>query len=209
MMRRRDPFGEALAAIRNRVRTGAVPPSAPLVVEDLAADLRLSPTPVREALAHLAGCGVIEGRRAGGRGYAAWPLTGGELAHLYRLHEALAACAWDGGRDLAGPGAGTGGAVGDDLAARAEGFFARLARRGGGPLLRQMQDALADRLHLARLAEPRVLDDVAAELAALEAHDPAEQGLARALRDYHRRRLARAEIIARAAALGSAAAGAG
>ena len=92
-MRQRDPFGEAVTAVRDRVRTGRLPPGEPLVVEDLARDLGLSATPVREALAHLSGRGVIEGRRAAGRGYAAWPIAGDVLADLYRFQGLLASFA--------------------------------------------------------------------------------------------------------------------
>lgn len=196
-MRGRDPFGDAVATIRRRIRTGAVAPGAPLIVEALAQDLGLSPTPVREALSHLAGRGVIEGRRAGGRGYAAWPMTAGDLADLYSFQDLLAAFALEDPR-LAGPGAAPQSPP-DTYAARTEGFFHRLARgRAHAPLL-QVQAGLGDRLHLARLAEPQVLPDALAELAALEAHDLASPGLAAAVRAYGARRTAYAEPIARAA----------
>ena len=57
--KRRDTFGLALNELRVRVRDGRAAPGTPLMVSDLAEELKLSPTPVREALAWLAG----EGRR--------------------------------------------------------------------------------------------------------------------------------------------------
>ena len=59
-MRTRDPFGEALSELRMRLRQGELRPGAPLVVMDLAQSLGLSATPVREALAFLAGEGLID-----------------------------------------------------------------------------------------------------------------------------------------------------
>ncbi len=196
VMRRRDPFGDAVGMIRERIRLGRLPPGAPLIVEDLAKDLQLSSTPVREALAHLTGRGVIEGRRAGGRGYAAWPMTASELVDLYGFQGLLAAFA------LKAPTAGepvVAGLPPESIAERTERFFHRLARGRGGVTLLQIQGGLADRLHLARLAEPEVLPDVWAELAALEAHDRASQRLPSAIAAYGERRIAEAERIARAA----------
>lgn len=198
-MRRRDPFGEALGTIRERIRLGVIAPGAPLLVEDLAKDLHLSPTPIREALAHLAGRGVIEGRRAGGRGYAAWPMTASELADLYRFQDLLAVFALEAPTAVATLGAAE--PPPGSFAERTERLFHRLARgRGNAPLL-HIQAGLADRLHLARLAEPQVLPDAMAELAALEAHDLASLGLRDVVTAYSARRISGAEHIARAATL--------
>ena len=81
-MRTRDPFGEALSELRMRLRQGELRPGAPLVVMDLAQSLGLSATPVREALAFLAGEGLIEGRRGAARGYLAGRLGSAEIADL-------------------------------------------------------------------------------------------------------------------------------
>uniref|UniRef100_B0T8M1 Transcriptional regulator, GntR family n=1 Tax=Caulobacter sp. (strain K31) TaxID=366602 RepID=B0T8M1_CAUSK len=87
MGRDRDPFDRALIALRARlVRTGPLQ-GAPLLVTPLAAELGVSPTPVREALAWLAGEGVIA-RRAGG--YAAQIHDRESLARLYALAGLLA-----------------------------------------------------------------------------------------------------------------------
>lgn len=194
-MRSRDPFGRALAEIRGRIRSGAVLPGQPLIVDDLARDLRLSPTPVREALAFLDGEGLIVGRAIAGRGYVASSLTATELGDLYRLHAnqvvfAIAEAARRGHR-----AAMTEGGAGEakDLAEQAGELFARLVRAGGNLPLLRTHLALAHRLHRARIAEPRVLGGVEAELRDLSTCGP---GLAGAVRRYHRRRIAAREEIA-------------
>jgi hypothetical protein len=80
----RDPFGAALAAVRSRVREGRFGWGEPLVIKDLAQELRLSPTPVREALALLAGERLVERRR--GQGYLFPGLTTADVIDLYDLH---------------------------------------------------------------------------------------------------------------------------
>ena len=65
----RDPYGVALGAMRQFAREGRFEPGDPLVVTDLAAEIGLSPTPVREALACLAGEGLIERQRGKGSFY--------------------------------------------------------------------------------------------------------------------------------------------
>ena len=198
-MRGRDPFGRALAEIRGRIRSGAVLPGQPLIVDDLARDLRLSPTPVREALAFLDGEGLIVGRAIAGRGYVASSLTATELGDLYRFHAnqvvfAIAEAARRGHR-----AAMTEGEAGEakDLAERAGALLARLVRAGGNLPLLRTHLALAHRLHLARIVEPRVLEGVEAELRDLATSGP---GLVGAVRRYHRRRIAAREEIARLAA---------
>ncbi|MFN3487458.1 MAG: GntR family transcriptional regulator, partial [Planctomycetota bacterium] len=57
----------ALTAVRDRLQSGALPPGARATAVDLADDLGLSTTPVREALSRLAGEGLLEDRR--GQGY--------------------------------------------------------------------------------------------------------------------------------------------
>ena len=110
-MRSRDPFGLALAEIRGRIRAGEVLPGRPLVVDDLARDLQLSHTPVREALAYLTGEGLVVGREGRARGYAVSPLGASELGDLYRLHlSQIAFAIGEAARRgrLAPPGAGDG-----------------------------------------------------------------------------------------------------
>lgn len=65
-MRQRDPFGIALNSLRSAIAEGLAP-GQHLSVADIAASLRLSTSPVREALSRLCGEGLVEDRR--GLGY--------------------------------------------------------------------------------------------------------------------------------------------
>lgn len=82
----RDPYGAALGAVRSFADAGRFNPGEPIVVTELAAEVGFSPTPVREALACLAGQGLIERRR--GRGYFYPALTAAEIIDLFELEHA-------------------------------------------------------------------------------------------------------------------------
>lgn len=79
----RDPYGHALSTLRRLTHDGRFGWGEPLVVKDLAEEIGLSPTPVREALACLSGEGLIERRR--GKGYFFPALTGPDIIDLYDL----------------------------------------------------------------------------------------------------------------------------
>lgn len=79
----KDPFSAALDAVRDRLGSGRLAQGEPLTVTDLAHDLGLSATPIREALSRLAGEGLIEDRR--GRGYFARRIDIADLIELYDL----------------------------------------------------------------------------------------------------------------------------
>lgn len=83
----RDPYGAALGAVRRFAETGRFIPGEPIVVTELAVEVGFSPTPVREALACLAGEGLIERRR--GRGYFYPRLTAAEVIDLFELQLAF------------------------------------------------------------------------------------------------------------------------
>lgn len=170
---------------------------------DLARALDISATPVREGLAYLAGEGLIDGRRGKVRGYATWRLSGADLADLYRLHSShvLFALAEAGRR-----GARLGlrerldgvldqGSDAAALARAAEGLFDAVLLAGGNVVARRAHRAIADRLHLARLREPAILDHLAGELQGLAALEAGGVLLAQAVRTYHRRRVAEAEPL--------------
>lgn len=65
-VRQRDPFGQALASLRLALQDGLAP-GQHLSAADIAVSLKLSTSPVREALSRLCGEGLIEERR--GHGY--------------------------------------------------------------------------------------------------------------------------------------------
>ena len=79
----RDPYGRALGAVRQFAEAGRFVPGEPIVVTEVAAEVGLSATPVREALACLAGQGLIERRR--GRGYFYPSLDAVEIIDLFEL----------------------------------------------------------------------------------------------------------------------------
>lgn len=79
----RDPYGAALGTVRQFAEAGRFVPGEPIVVTELAAEVGLSATPVREALACLAGEGLIERRR--GRGYFYPALAASDVIDLFEL----------------------------------------------------------------------------------------------------------------------------
>jgi len=80
--RDRDPFDRTLRALRQRLSQGGPLQGAALPVNGLAAELGVSPTPVREALSRLAGEGLVA-RNASG--YAGAVHDRQTLAELYAL----------------------------------------------------------------------------------------------------------------------------
>jgi DNA-binding GntR family transcriptional regulator len=185
------PFDQAMDGIRRRLRNGAHAPDEALIIIDLARALKLSPTPVREALARLAGEGLVEDR---GRGYIAPRLGPEDLAELYELHavyvaEGLRAReAAEPGRTSPtwGPAALEGflaSASDPGLGVRrfAEALFAEIVAASENQTLMAAHRRLADRLARARRAEAQVFDDLVAEFAELA--DLHERGDVHSLRN--------------------------
>ena len=150
MPRPQDPFSHAVAVLRGQLRSGRLVQGEQLMATVIARELELSPTPVREALARLAGEGLIEDRR--GAGYFAWRLDAVDLLELHDLQAGyfMAALARD-----AGPAAGTpieaaGDAEGTDGLARIEALALALVRRGRSLALERAHLRLADLLAPAR-----------------------------------------------------------
>lgn len=82
MGRDRDPFERTIEALRDRLVQAGPLQGAPLLINLLAADLGVSQTPVREALAWLAGETLINRTRSG---YVGATYDAGELAETYEL----------------------------------------------------------------------------------------------------------------------------
>ncbi|MFC5345529.1 GntR family transcriptional regulator [Brevundimonas staleyi] len=191
----RDPFGAALAAIRSRLREGRFGWGEPLVIKDLALDLRLSATPVREALALLAGERLIERRR--GQGYVFPGLTTADVIDLYDLHWTYLHAALT----LHGRGAATLqkvlGSHGDAPALPAL-FEAVVEHTGNEALIQAHADVLARLSGPARL-EAELVSGLEARVAAMTA--AIGRGEIAALLDqleaFHRARSSQAGEIAR------------
>ncbi|SFI51826.1 GntR family transcriptional regulator [Caulobacter sp. UNC279MFTsu5.1] len=92
MGRDRDAFERTLRTLRERLADGSASQGAGLHVHALAADLDVSQTPVREALAHLAGEGLVARLRGG---YQTIVYDKAALAELYELAGLLASAAID------------------------------------------------------------------------------------------------------------------
>ena len=178
MARARDVFQLALEELRSRLRGGRHVQGEQLVITDIARDLHLSPTPVREAMARLAGEGLIEDRR--GRGYFAWKIGATEILEIYGLHHVLVAAALS---RIAAGSSGTairrptairsgfeGGqhlTVGEQALAVAEQMFDDLIHGSGDQALRSVYGGVRDRLAPIRRVEVAVLPNVLEELGEL------------------------------------------
>jgi len=196
---REDAFELALTALRERLRHGEFRPGARLPASALAASLRLSATPVREALNRLAGEGLVEERRR--QGFFVRVLTGLDVADLYRM--SLAQLLVVGGRDRArrpppeaARSADPGRAVDDYLQA--------WMNASGSTALVRMRRATVTQLGPVRRLEPRLFDDLEAEADELLrcAAGPDEAAFTQALRRYHGRRIQAADRLAAALNLG-------
>lgn len=186
MLRVRDPFSQALCAIRRRVRAGRYVLGERLAITELASDLDLSATPVREALSRLAGEGLIEERR--GQGYFAWRLDSVDLLELYALQELYLRFSLERSRAVSL----------DALAAETwetvETAFEEIVGRSANAALGRANRLLADRLAAPRLAEPLALVGEEDGLEALRAGKGVDDLLA-AVETYHARRVAAAAVI--------------
>ena len=203
MIRERDPFGRALTILRQRLANGDFAEGEPLIIIDLARELDLSPTPVREALQRLVGEGLVEERR--GRGYFNWRIDVADLAELYDLSSLLigasiAAVAARGRPDHGDLFAGLEAEpdVGPEAVVRAsERLFARLVRAAGNRAMTSFYISVASRLGPARRAEHHILSGGGAEMAALMgyAHAGAWRDLATSTIAFHDRRREQASAI--------------
>lgn len=195
MSRDRDPFERALEVIRLRLRQGEGLQGQALAINLLAKDLAVSQTPVREALAWLAGEGLIVRTRAGYVGRSHDPSS---LAELYRLNLAHVLAA------LSGEARGSAGAP--------EGRIRRSPwplTEGGDPnAVFDVIVALAgDRTLLASLrrtreplspfmpAEALVIGDADAVMAELAGAYPDPTRLKAIARGFYRRRMQRAAVL--------------
>ncbi|MFC3077828.1 GntR family transcriptional regulator [Phenylobacterium terrae] len=203
---RREPFQLALAELRRRLAAGTYPPGTRLAAADLAGELGLSATPIREALARLAGEGLLDERRGEG---AFLPLYAGQdVADLYRLSQAHLQAALQGAH-VDRPANGLGAAILErpaDAASAvvaADRLFAGWVAEQAGRRLALSFGRLQLQLAPVRRLEPLCLPDLTAEWARLAAADRggARERLA-AVRQFHARRVRMAGRLADALAGG-------
>lgn len=205
----RDAFALALKALRRRLRQGVDAPGAPLPIHLIAAELRLSTTPVREALSRLAGEELVD---KSGHAYTRPRLDPPSLAELYNLRLLYIAAAlspeaqrrsrrgpWPArplfsfSAQLADPAMAPSQVV--------EALFLELVLRANDLALAVAFQRTAARLAPFASIETRLEDSPAAEALGLVA--AFETGEAKALRaatrQYHRRRIEAAATIVRLA----------
>jgi DNA-binding transcriptional MocR family regulator len=193
----RDQFVVVLAALRQRFREGEWVEGEPLTVSEIATECGVSATPVREALARLAGEGLVEDRR--GRGYHARRIDPAELLDLYRAQYILAQVAAAGA--LRAPVALEPGPSPSDFVRQPVGawehLYELLIRQANNGFLILEQRRLADRLAPARRIERTVLDEAEGDFDSLclAMAKPGWTGLVETLKPFLRRRKAAVESL--------------
>lgn len=191
-----EPFFIAVNVLRERLRTGDIRPGARVNAVDLADELRLSTTPVREALSRLAGEGLLEDRR--GQGYFVRGLSAADIADLYRISLAQLLIALEprrGSRD----GEGEADADPDaDPIARTELAFRRWVVQAGSRVLVREFRMLQIQLGPVRRLEWRIIPDLSAEATSLlaRARDAPRGEWLSQLRQFHARRIREATRLA-------------
>jgi hypothetical protein len=196
MAGRPEPFHLALISLRERLRDGAYPPGARITATDVADDLRLSATPVREALCRLAGEGLVEDRR--GQGFFVRALPAADIADLYRLSLAHLLIALDPHRPQVRRESAPQAMAPEPLAPipAVERLFSVWLAQAASRSLAMAFHRVQVQLGPVRRAEPLVIDDMDAEAAALlglEAADSSDR--LPALRHFHARRIRLAERL--------------
>lgn len=172
--------------LKAAIMVGAVSMHTRLDIAELAEQFTVSTTPVREAAMRLWGEQLLEEHPKGG--LRAVLATEDRFRGLLDLHERLVATALVSGVAAQANAPITAASV----EAYSRAIFRTIVARSGNATLVAFMEGLSDRLAVFRTREPEILEDLGGELGLLEAvlDDPAQ--LRRALRRYHRRRLAHA-----------------
>ncbi|OHB26289.1 MAG: hypothetical protein A2790_20205 [Phenylobacterium sp. RIFCSPHIGHO2_01_FULL_69_31] len=196
-IRRLEPYRHAVTDLRDRLRTGVLAPGTRIVAKDVSEDLGLSPTPVREAMARLAGEGLLVERR--GDGFFVRVPTAPYLAELYRLSLVILLEAQQGERrprpDLS---LVLGGEAQRDPVRAVERLFLAWAGESEGTALGAFYGLVLNQLGPVRRVEAQLLPDLAAEAQALVAlaEVPNDHLRRDALTEFHARRVPFAAALA-------------
>ena len=83
----RTMSGQITARIREKILTGVYPPGSALLQDVIAAEFGVSKIPVREALSHLAGEGLV--KIVGNRGAVVAALSPDEIMQLFETRAVL------------------------------------------------------------------------------------------------------------------------
>lgn len=188
-VKKRDPYHMAVTALADSAGAGRFGWGRPLVVTALAAELGLSPTPVREALARLAGEGLFDHHP--GRGYFAASPSASDIVNLYEMHRRLANWAID----LIPRGAKP--AAIETSALRVEALFASLVSTAGNDVLNRAHRRTALQLRPVRHVEGEVApvpeDQIVQQEQLLVGGD--FSALRQALEIYHQDRMTAAQTV--------------
>jgi DNA-binding FadR family transcriptional regulator len=191
-----DPakFERLYTAVFARIGAGQYRPGDRIGIKDLAAQLNVSTTPLREVLSRLVGRGIVEERRS--EGFYLARIDARDLADLYALHStcvlrALHLCR---GTMPKIASADTGWTV-----------FARIAEQAGDRAVADVRAFLEDRLTVVRRLENQTLSDTDAEAARLRGLIAGGdvKAAALAIRRYHGRRRAISAELALATSRGT------
>lgn len=197
MARNRDPFTQALASLRERLLSGVLAPGAPVIVQDEAARLKLSTTPVREALACLSGEGLVQ--RAPSGGYVSVRLDAAAARDRYAMHGHYVRIAAE--LNASALGAVRPPAPALDMRqpiAAVRQLFTTIISSAGNEVLWEAYLRASGQLDRLRRLESVLFDDLAAEAAALHhawVNAQANDFLGEVER-YHARRVAAAAALA-------------
>lgn len=188
---RLEPFRQALVDLRRRIRDGDLGPGVRVTAKEVAEGLRLSPTPVREALSRLAGEGLLEERR--GDGFFVPELSAADIAVLYRLSEHLLLMAELEARD----GRALEAQMDEHPVRAVERLFFAWVRESGSRVIVETYRTAAIRLAPVRRREVEFIDDLAQEAHALHrlAAPSARDERVTAIRRFHERRVGLAERL--------------
>ncbi|WP_219817020.1 GntR family transcriptional regulator [Arthrobacter sp. GMC3] len=174
MAPRQELADEVYELLRAHIMRGTIPPGVRINIEDVARQLNVSPTPVRETLARLESEGLVD--RQPRRGYTATELLSrDDVRELYEMRmllepyaverAALGANATflrqitdelEAGRELAKAGASIPPA---ELSAHDERFHDLIFRAAGNELIRQSYARTHCHLHIFRLSFSDTFDD--------------------------------------------------
>lgn len=193
MIRRRDPFMQALDSIRERARRGDFAAGRPVVIIDEARRLGLSTTPVREALAWLCGEGLIE--RAPLGGFLAPRLDAAVVRDRFAFRLHCVATSLDIVSDLQGGSLPTSLVASQDLTLAER--LGILVRSAGNQVLFDAFERIGCQLLPMAAAEKRIFPDQEDEADALmRLFDGGSLAALRLpLADYHQRRMEAAPLL--------------
>jgi len=191
-----EPFQVALVNLRDRLRDGAYRPGARIAAADLADELRLSTTPVREALSRLAGEGLLEDRR--GQGYFVRQPNALDVADLYRLSLAHLLIAQEPHRPLRRAPTLAPEAVAQPNPVRdVERLMLEWVAESGSRALVNAFRLIQIQLGIVRRLEPDLIPDLDTEAVQLIALDDSDRSTRLvSLRQFHGRRIRLAESLA-------------